>query len=133
MVNLLNMFTKLEFKVESCVPVCWNYGKWCISTVRSTVPLVDHSLVKVRIFALPYKLTPSFTEIFFFRLKKLTCMLQCTVQIVKCLTCQFSEECDKSLVLFFFFFFFFFFFPPDLWKSIHLSERSLSVNVSTSK
>ena len=45
-----------------CVTMCWSYGKWCILLVRSTVPQVDHSVVKILV--LPYKLTPSFVEIF---------------------------------------------------------------------
>ena len=43
------------------VAVCWS--KWCISIVISSVPLVDHSVVKVWILALLYKLTDSFREI----------------------------------------------------------------------
>ena len=35
-----------------------------ISIVRSTFPLVDHSEVKVKVLALPYKSTPSFKKIF---------------------------------------------------------------------
>ena len=56
-VDLLNMFTKHEFKLEMFVAVCWSYDKWCILIIRSTVPQVDHSVVKVWILTLPYKLT----------------------------------------------------------------------------
>ena len=53
------MFIKHEFKLEMFVAVYCSYGKWCVSIVRSTVPLVDHSGVKVWILALLYKSTPS--------------------------------------------------------------------------
>ena len=41
------MFMKHKFKLEIFEAVCWNYGKWFILTVKSTVPLVDQSVVKV--------------------------------------------------------------------------------------
>ena len=41
-----------------------SYGKWCISIVRRTVPLIDHSVVKVLILAQPYKSTPNLMKIF---------------------------------------------------------------------
>ena len=72
------MFIKHEFTLEMFVAVCWSYGKWYISIVRSTVPLVDHSVVKVLILALLYMAIPNFVEIFFW-LIKLTCKLQFTV------------------------------------------------------
>ena len=59
---------------------CWSYGKWYILIVRSTVPLVDHSVVKVCILAISYRLTPSFVETFS-KLKRLTCMSQLTVNL----------------------------------------------------
>ena len=34
-VNLLNMFIKHEFKMEMFVVICWSYGKWCITVVKS--------------------------------------------------------------------------------------------------
>ena len=42
----------------------WSYGKWYVSIVPNTIPLVDHSVVKVWILAMPYKLIPNFVEIF---------------------------------------------------------------------
>ena len=65
-VNLLNMFIKHDFKLEMFVAVCWSYGKCCVFIVRSSIPLVDHSVVKVYILILLYKSTPSFTVTFFF-------------------------------------------------------------------
>ena len=58
------MFTKHEFKLQILTTLCWGYVKWCISIVKSTIPLVDLCRVKVRILALPYKSTHSFVEIF---------------------------------------------------------------------
>ena len=58
------MFTKQKFNLEMFVIVCYSYGKWHISIVSSTFPLVDHSKVKVSILALPYKSTLIFVEIF---------------------------------------------------------------------
>ena len=48
-VNSLNMFTKHEFKFEIFVAVCLNNVKGGISIVRSIIPLVDHSVVKISI------------------------------------------------------------------------------------
>ena len=46
------------------VRVCLNYNKWYyISIVKSTVSLVDYSIVKVWILAQLSKLTHSFVEI----------------------------------------------------------------------
>ena len=47
------MFTKDEFKLKIFVAVCWIYSKLCISIVQSSVPLVNHSVVKIWILALP--------------------------------------------------------------------------------
>ena len=58
------MFTKHEIKLEMFVAVYWSYGKWCISIVRSTIPLVDQSMAKVWILILSYELTSSFVEFF---------------------------------------------------------------------
>ena len=58
------MFTKHVLKFEMFVAFCWSYGKWCISIGRSSVPLVDHFVVKVWIQALPNKSTPGYIEIF---------------------------------------------------------------------
>ena len=45
---------------------CWrSNGKWCILMIRGTFPLLDHSVIKVWILAMPQKLTPSFVKIFF--------------------------------------------------------------------
>ena len=41
------MFIKHEFKFEMFVVVYWSYSKWFVSFLRSTVPLVDYSVVKV--------------------------------------------------------------------------------------
>ena len=41
------MFTKNESELEMLVVVCWSYSKWYILIVKSTVPLVDHFLIKV--------------------------------------------------------------------------------------
>ena len=70
-VHLLNMFSKKKFKLEISAAVCWSYGKYCMLIVKSTVPLIDHTVLTVWILALPYKLTPSFVEIFFW-IKKVT-------------------------------------------------------------
>ena len=75
------MFTKYEFKLKMFVAICCSYVKWCVSIVRSSVPLGEHSIVKVWILALLYKLAPCFVKIFF-RLKKLICMLQLTVIVL---------------------------------------------------
>ena len=58
------MFTKQEFKLEMFIAVFWHYSKWCISTVLTTDPPVDHSVVKVWILALLSKSTSSVVEIF---------------------------------------------------------------------
>ena len=60
--NLLNIFTKHEFTLEMFVAVGWSYSR-VFTIVRSTVPLVDHTVVKIWILALPYKSTPSFVKI----------------------------------------------------------------------
>ena len=75
--NKLNIFTKHEERLKMFGLVCWSYAKWCILIIRITVPLVDHSVVKVSVLALPYKTTPSFVEIFS-GLKMLTCSPQLT-------------------------------------------------------
>ena len=54
-VNLLNMFTKHELKLEMFVAVCWSYSKWCISIVRRTVSFVHYC--KDWILILLYKLS----------------------------------------------------------------------------
>ena len=41
-VNLLDMLMK--YKLEMLVIVCRTYGKWCISIIRVTVPLVNQSV-----------------------------------------------------------------------------------------
>ena len=46
------------------VMVCWTYGKWCLLIFRSTVPLIDHSMVKVCILTVLDKTTPSFVDMF---------------------------------------------------------------------
>ena len=77
-VNLLNMLTKREFKLEMFVVVCWSYTKWCISILRGTILLVDHFVIKVWILAVPYKLTPSSVEIFSSLKNRLVrCNLRC--------------------------------------------------------
>ena len=43
----LNIFTSQELKLEMFVRICLSYGKRCISTVRSKVPLVDPFVVKI--------------------------------------------------------------------------------------
>ena len=67
-VDLLKMFNKHVCKLEIFESLCWSYGKWCRLIVRSIVQLVDPSVMKVLILALPYKSPPR--DIF--RLKKLT-------------------------------------------------------------
>ena len=62
--DLLNIFAKCEFKLDISASVCWNFGKLSMSMVWGTVPMVNHSAVKVSILALQYKLAPSFVEIF---------------------------------------------------------------------
>ena len=57
------MFTKHEFKLEMFVAICRSNSKWCISIVRSTVPLADHSVVKVWILDLLDNSIPSLIEI----------------------------------------------------------------------
>ena len=51
-VNLLKMFTKHQLKLEMFAALFWSNGKMYISIVRSTVPLVDHSVVKVGVLTL---------------------------------------------------------------------------------
>ena len=58
------MFPKHEFEMEMFMTVCRSPGKWCISNVRNTILLADHTGVKVWILTQPYKSTPSFVEIF---------------------------------------------------------------------
>ena len=58
------MVTKHELKLEIFVPVCWSYCKWFMSLVKSTVIMVDHSVVKGLDFSLPYKWTTGFVEIY---------------------------------------------------------------------
>ena len=43
--DLLNIFTK--HKLEIFVVVCKSYGKWYISIIRSIVPLVYYSGIKI--------------------------------------------------------------------------------------
>ena len=64
------MFKK---ELKMIMAVCWSYTKLCISIVKSTILLVDHSVVKVWILVLLYNLTPSFIEVFFSGLKRLMC------------------------------------------------------------
>ena len=73
-INLcLSIFIKHEFKLKMFVVIYESYSKWCILIVRSIVPLIDHSVVKVYILVLLSKSTISFEEIFLFRLKKSCC------------------------------------------------------------
>ena len=51
------MFIKHEFLLEMFVAVGSNYGKWYTLIVKSAVPLVDNSGVKVRILTLLYEST----------------------------------------------------------------------------
>ena len=39
------MFTEHVFKLEMFVAICWCYSEWCISILRTTVPLVDLSVI----------------------------------------------------------------------------------------
>ena len=57
------MFIKHEFKLEMFVAVSWSYGKWWILIIKSTVPLVNHFMIKVWILALLYKSNRCFIEI----------------------------------------------------------------------
>ena len=93
-VNLLNMFTKHGFKLEMFLAVFWSYGKLCILIVR-TVSLVNHSVLKVWILPLLYKLSCSFIDIF--RLKKSTCMQQ--FMFVYWRSCQKRNICYCSCLL----------------------------------
>ena len=57
------MYTKHEFKLKMFVAVCWSYSKWCILIVGTTVPLVEYTVLKAFILALPYKSTLNFVEV----------------------------------------------------------------------
>ena len=64
-INLLNKFTRYEFKLKISVAVCWTYDKWRLLIFRSTVLLVDYIGVQFGILVLLYKLTPSIFLDFF--------------------------------------------------------------------
>ena len=42
----LYMFTQYKFKMKVFMAVNTSYVKWCISIVKNTIPIVDHSVVK---------------------------------------------------------------------------------------
>ena len=58
------MLIKHEFKFDTLVAVSRSFGKWCISIVRSTLLLVDQSMIKGKILALLFKSIPSVLKIF---------------------------------------------------------------------
>ncbi len=46
--------------MDMFIAVFWSYGQWYVWIVMKTLPLVDHSVVKVWILALPAESTLDF-------------------------------------------------------------------------